>query len=175
MKITSKSCQTHRSQSTAMIIVTSSAGSPTVSSTITIVISPACGIPAAPIEAAVAVTLNDKTFQHFQQFSRVSLKLTSQRQYFQTKVRFFSTEQWKERQQPHTEQFLENNFVKTQNNLKTVKNIPSMLIVAPTGMTKRVTRGSIPILSRQLMVIGMVAELEPVPKAVAKTCDILKT
>lgn len=50
-----------------------------------------------------------------------------------------------------------------------------MLIVAPTGMTKRVTRGSIPMLSRQLMVIGMVAELEPVPKAVANTCDILKT
>lgn len=40
-----------------MMIVTSSAGSPTVSSTITIVINPACGIPAAPIEAAVAVTL----------------------------------------------------------------------------------------------------------------------
>ena len=50
-----------------------------------------------------------------------------------------------------------------------------MLIVAPTGMTNRVTRGSIPMLSRQLMVIGIVAELEPVPKAVANTCDILKT
>lgn len=49
-----------------------------------------------------------------------------------------------------------------------------MLIVAPTGMTKRVTRGSMPMLSRQLMVIGIVAELEPVPKAVAKTCDILR-
>lgn len=47
----------HRSQSTAMIIVTSSAGRPTVSSTMTMVINPACGIPAAPIEAAVAVTL----------------------------------------------------------------------------------------------------------------------
>lgn len=39
-------------------MVTSSAGKPTVSKTITIVTSPACGIPAAPIEAAVAVTLN---------------------------------------------------------------------------------------------------------------------
>lgn len=39
-------------------MVTSSAGKPTVSSTITIVIKPACGIPAAPIEAAVAVTLH---------------------------------------------------------------------------------------------------------------------
>ena len=39
------------------MMVTSSAGNPTVSSTITIVIKPACGIPAAPIEAAVAVTL----------------------------------------------------------------------------------------------------------------------
>jgi hypothetical protein len=51
----------------------------------------------------------------------------------------------------------------------------TMLIVAPTGMTKRVTRGSMPILSRQLIVIGIVAELDPVPKAVAKTCDIFKT
>lgn len=48
---------THRSQSTAMISVTSSAGSPTVSNTITIVTRPACGIPAAPILAAVAVIL----------------------------------------------------------------------------------------------------------------------
>ena len=42
-------------QSTAKMIVTSSAGKPTVSKTITIVTSPACGIPAAPILAAVAV------------------------------------------------------------------------------------------------------------------------
>ena len=39
------------------MLITSSAGSPTVSSTITIVTSPACGIPAAPMLAAVAVTL----------------------------------------------------------------------------------------------------------------------
>ena len=37
------------------MIVTSSAGSPTVSNTITMVTKPACGIPAAPILAAVAV------------------------------------------------------------------------------------------------------------------------
>lgn len=49
--------ETYRSQSTAIMIVTSSAGKPTVSSTITIVIKPACGMPAAPMEAAVAVTL----------------------------------------------------------------------------------------------------------------------
>lgn len=48
---------THSSQSMAMMIVTSSAGRPTVSSTITIVTRPACGMPAAPMEAAVAVTL----------------------------------------------------------------------------------------------------------------------
>lgn len=51
---------TYSSQSTAIMIVTSSAGRPTVSSTMTIVINPACGIPAAPMEAAVAVTLIDK-------------------------------------------------------------------------------------------------------------------
>lgn len=36
----------------------SSAGSPTVSNTMTIVTNPADGMPAAPIEAAVAVTLS---------------------------------------------------------------------------------------------------------------------
>lgn len=50
---------THRSQSTAMMLITSSEGSPTVSSTITIVTRPACGMPAAPILAAVAVTLKN--------------------------------------------------------------------------------------------------------------------
>jgi hypothetical protein len=39
------------------MIVTSSAGRPTVSKTMTIVTRPACGMPAAPIDAAVAVTL----------------------------------------------------------------------------------------------------------------------
>lgn len=46
------------------MMVTSSAGKPTVSSTITIVIKPACGMPAAPIEAAVAVTLHEKNYRH---------------------------------------------------------------------------------------------------------------
>jgi hypothetical protein len=49
--------KTYSNQSTAIIMVTSSAGRPTVSSTMTMVTRPACGIPAAPIEAAVAVTL----------------------------------------------------------------------------------------------------------------------
>jgi len=40
-----------------MINETSSAGNPSVSKTITIVTKPACGMPAAPIEAIVAVTL----------------------------------------------------------------------------------------------------------------------
>lgn len=48
---------TYSIQSTAIINETSSAGSPTVSKTITKVTRPACGIPAAPIEAAVAVML----------------------------------------------------------------------------------------------------------------------
>ena len=37
----------------------SSTGSPTADSTITMVTRPACGTPAAPIEAAVAVILKD--------------------------------------------------------------------------------------------------------------------
>jgi len=51
---------TYRSQSTAMMRVTSSAGRPTALSTITMVTSPAWGTPAAPMLAAVAVTLNPK-------------------------------------------------------------------------------------------------------------------
>lgn len=42
-----------------MRVMLCSPGSPTVSRTITIVINPAWGIPAAPIEAAVAVTLHE--------------------------------------------------------------------------------------------------------------------
>lgn len=48
---------TYNNQSTAITKVTSSAGSPMVSNTITIVIRPAWGIAAAPIDAAVAVKL----------------------------------------------------------------------------------------------------------------------
>ena len=47
----------YNAQSTAMIRVMSSVGNPTDVSTITMVTSPACGIPAAPILAAVAVML----------------------------------------------------------------------------------------------------------------------
>lgn len=47
----------YKSQSTAIINEISSDGRPTVSKTMTIVTKPADGIPAAPIDAAVAVTL----------------------------------------------------------------------------------------------------------------------
>lgn len=56
---------TYRSQSTAMINEMSSDGKPTVSRTITMVTNPADGIPAAPIEAAVAVTLYIKSTKNF--------------------------------------------------------------------------------------------------------------
>lgn len=39
------------------------------------------------------------------------------------------------------------------------KAVPSMLTVAPTGMTNRVTRASMPISSNVLIVTGIVAEL----------------
>lgn len=51
---------TYNNQSTATISVISEDGSPTVSNTITMVTSPACGMPAAPIEAAVAVILQSE-------------------------------------------------------------------------------------------------------------------
>lgn len=52
---------THKAQSTAMMRVMSSVGRPTEVSTITMVTSPACGIPAAPMLAAVAVMLGGET------------------------------------------------------------------------------------------------------------------
>lgn len=48
---------TYRAQSTAMMRVMSSVGSPTEVSTMTMVTSPDCGIPAAPMLAAEAVML----------------------------------------------------------------------------------------------------------------------
>lgn len=48
---------TYRNQSTAMISVISSVGNPTDVKTIIMVTRPACGMPAAPILAAVAVIL----------------------------------------------------------------------------------------------------------------------
>lgn len=52
---------THRNQSTAMMRLMSSVGRPTEVSTMTMVTSPAWGIPAAPILAAVAVMLHKQT------------------------------------------------------------------------------------------------------------------
>lgn len=49
---------THKAQSTAMIRLMSSVGSPTEVSTMTMVTSPAWGMPAAPMLAAVAVMLH---------------------------------------------------------------------------------------------------------------------
>ena len=51
---------TYSAQSTAIINVMSSVGSPTEVRTITIVTRPACGIPAAPMLAAVAVILEQR-------------------------------------------------------------------------------------------------------------------
>lgn len=55
-----KTPKTYRNQSTTSIKVTSSIGNPTAARTITMVTRPACGTPAAPIEAAVAVILKAK-------------------------------------------------------------------------------------------------------------------
>lgn len=50
---------TYRAQSTAVMRVMSSVGRPTEVSTMTMVTSPAWGMPAAPILAAVAVMLQE--------------------------------------------------------------------------------------------------------------------
>lgn len=59
----------YNNQSTAMIKKTSLAGSRTVSNTITIVTNPACGIPAAPILAAVAVILKRRKYKRVKNIS----------------------------------------------------------------------------------------------------------
>lgn len=61
----------YNAQSTAMISVMSSVGKPTEVSTITMVTSPACGIPAAPMLAAVAVMLKEPHLSFLQAFTRV--------------------------------------------------------------------------------------------------------
>lgn len=61
---------TYNNQSTAKIKETSSAGRPMVSKTITSVTRPACGMPAAPIEAAVAVILMAKIFPNPKEIPR---------------------------------------------------------------------------------------------------------
>jgi len=57
--------KTHKSQSTAIIKVTSDAGNPTAVKTISIVTRPAEGIVAAPTEAKVAVKLKRKKILNF--------------------------------------------------------------------------------------------------------------
>lgn len=57
LSLEEKTPSAYNAQSTAMMRVMSSVGSPTDVSTITMVTSPACGIPAAPMLAAVAVML----------------------------------------------------------------------------------------------------------------------
>ncbi len=56
---------TYKNQSMTMIRVISSMGKPTAFNTITIVTRPACGTPAAPMLANVAVILRKKTQQHW--------------------------------------------------------------------------------------------------------------
>lgn len=58
--------RTYRNQSTAMMSVMSSVGSPTDVSTITMVTRPAWGMPAAPMLAAVAVMLQGTAKQSHQ-------------------------------------------------------------------------------------------------------------
>lgn len=69
MYLTHTKKSTHRNQSTAMIRVMSSVGSPTEVSTITMVTRPAWGIPAAPMLAAVAVMLENYTKIIFHQIN----------------------------------------------------------------------------------------------------------
>lgn len=72
---TDRSTFTYSAQSTAMISVMSSVGNPTEVSTITMVTSPACGIPAAPMLAAVAVMLKEHSYS----FHNLGLEISKRR------------------------------------------------------------------------------------------------
>lgn len=121
----------------------SSDGKPTVSNTITIVTRPADGMPAAPIEAAVAVTLLSNNKIVFKMFCQMVFSVLS----YLTATNF-----------PKESGTFRNCAMKIAATAS-YKAVPSIFTVAPTGMTKRVTRGSMPISSNVLIVTGIVAEL----------------
>lgn len=146
---------THRNQSTAMMRVMSSVGSPTEVSTITMVTRPAWGMPAAPILAAVAVILDwRETHRRIKQclllFRLMSIficRTSSEKSYLIVMI-------W-----PKFISILLTWAMKMAASAS-YRAVPSMLIVAPTGSTKRVIRLSILLFSsRHLNVTGRVAEL----------------
>lgn len=143
---------THRNQSTAMMSVMSSVGSPTEVSTITMVTSPAWGMPAAPILAAVAVILDwGKTWRQMKQW----LPLDKPRLLISSFVEsYLMVMIW-----PKFISMLLTWAMKMAASAS-YRAVPSMLMVAPTGSTKRVIRLSILLFSsRHLKVTGRVAEL----------------
>lgn len=125
-------------------------GRPTVSRTMTIVTNPACGMPAAPIEAAVAVILRmnriDRTNSNVVYLYMMILMKPS------TVTHLTATIFPNDNEMPR-------NWAMKMAATASYNAVPSILMVAPTGITNRVTRGSMPIWSKQLIVIGMVAEL----------------
>lgn len=157
-----------------MMRAPSVAGKPTASSTITIVTRPACGIPAAPTLAAVAVMLGGK---HKKKKKLKSFAIQRSGGSFYLTATTFPNEKSTAR-----------NWAMKIAATASYNAVPSMLIWAPTGITNLVTRGSRPSLSRVCIVRGRVAELErktrrveikarrrpatyldAVPKAVTKT------
>lgn len=133
-----------------MMIEMSPDGRPTVSRTMTIVTNPACGMPAAPIEAAVAVILRmnriDSTNSNVVYLYMMILMKPS------TVTHLTATIFPNDNEMPR-------NWAMKMAATASYNAVPSILMVAPTGITNRVTRGSMPIWSKQLIVIGMVAEL----------------
>lgn len=125
-------------------------GRPTVSRTMTIVTNPACGMPAAPIEAAVAVILRmnriDRNNSNIVYLYMMILMKPS------TVTHLTATIFPNDNEMPR-------NWAMKMAATASYNAVPSILMVAPTGITNRVTRGSMPIWSKQLIVIGMVAEL----------------
>lgn len=138
----------YKIQSTAKINETSSGGSPTVSKTITRVTRPACGIPAAPILAAVDVIL--KMEFNFVKTKLMGVKVIS----FGGNVHYLTATIF-----PNDNEMPRNcaiNIAATAS----YNAVPSMLIVAPIGSINRDIVGlTLFFSSKQLIVTGNVAEL----------------
>lgn len=172
--------RTYRAQSTAMMSVMSAVGSPTEVSTITIVTSPDWGMPAAPMLAAVAVMLRREgcgisVVWKFPMDQGELWKVPALRTAHPwvhplvesgmgcsahtslpaaAHVYLIVTICPKSKSYSLT-------WAMKMAATASYSAVPSMLMVAPTGRTKRATRRSMPLFSRRhLRVMGKVAELQ---------------
>lgn len=145
---------TYNIQSTVKISDISSGGNPTVSNTITNVTKPACGIPAAPMLAAVDVML--KTAIMTINTNQIIYDSILYRYYYLTATTF-----------PKDNGMPRSCAIKIEETAS-YNAVPSILIVAPIGIMNLATfELTLFFSSKHCMLTGSDAEDEAVPNAVA--------